>query len=75
MVFSPELSPFAEHDALNNQEGWLCAATLTLPGYSPILFVSVYAPGDKRAEVEELLVPLLQTHDHYIIPADFNAVR
>ena len=74
MVFSPELSPFAEHYALNNPEGWLCAATLTLPPYSPVLFVSVYAPSDKRAELEELLVPLLQKHDHYIIGGDFNAV-
>ena len=38
IVFSRALAPYAERYALHNPEGWLCAASVTLPGLSLIFF-------------------------------------
>ena len=74
IVFLPEFAPYAEAYDLHDPEGWLCAATLSLPAYPPVLILSVHVPHNKRPEVEALLVPLPAKNPHYILGGDFNAV-
>ena len=74
IVFSPALAPYAERYALRNPEGWLCAATLTLPSLPPILSVSVYDPPDKCPAIEALLSSILRSHPHFFLGGNFNAV-
>ena len=74
IVFSPALATYAGRYALHNPEGWLCAASLTLPGLPPILFVSAYVPPDKRLEVEALLSSILKSHPGFCLGGDLNAL-
>ena len=70
IVFPPALALYAELYDLHNHEGWLRAATLTLP----ILFASVYVPPDKRPAVEALLFSILKSRPHFFLGGDFKAV-
>lgn len=74
LCIHPKLSPFASPISTPDTSGTLAAATLSFPGFPPILLCSMYIPytSPERDLVVSLLTPLLSQYPLHLLGGDFN---
>ena len=70
----PRLAPYASPLNIPENPGMVVAATLTFPGFSPILLCSMYVPysPSDRGIVSSILSPLFSQFPLHVLGGDFN---